>query len=443
VPAAAAVPYGYPAQVAPLMAEGAMRASPAATQQLRQLQPPYSMVQTGALPEAVLSKNAPGPALPAYPVLRMGSAPAMPGSQAQAQAEAQGLPQYERPFVGSSYVLYSNKPAQLNSAGTGAESMIESSGHRSSSAWPPEDDRLLRKLKEEKKLGWREIASYFPNRTLNACQFRWRRLVIGVSGKKDKKQGVIEEVTVEPESKRSRTKGIKDGEAKPGEIDGEIAKSAKNAEQSRPKDEIDERNLIGQKPAPVAQAGSGLKRERQERQETQETQERQETQETQENEKKTEKQHGSIPKQGSGEDRQSIRSKNVKAEGETSRKRRLCLDEEDGEEARSDDYKEVKKGEYKEMKKDEHEEMRKGEHEEAKEDGYKDEHNEIKKDGYEDERKEAKKDEHKDEHKETGIQTDKDGNDNTNNKDSSENFHQDFKRIRITPSRSNISELLN
>lgn len=31
-------------------------------------------------------------------------------------------------------------------------------------------------LKEERNLGWHEIASYFPNRTLNACQFRWRRL---------------------------------------------------------------------------------------------------------------------------------------------------------------------------------------------------------------------------------------------------------------------------
>ncbi|ODV82715.1 hypothetical protein CANARDRAFT_25699 [[Candida] arabinofermentans NRRL YB-2248] len=53
---------------------------------------------------------------------------------------------------------------------------------KSSSAWAPEDDKLLRMLKEEKKLGWREIASYFPNRTLNACQFRWRRIVIGVAG---------------------------------------------------------------------------------------------------------------------------------------------------------------------------------------------------------------------------------------------------------------------
>ncbi|GME86227.1 unnamed protein product [Ambrosiozyma monospora] len=57
---------------------------------------------------------------------------------------------------------------------------------KSSTAWSPEDDRLLRILKEEKKLGWREISTYFPSRTLNACQFRWRRIVIGVAVDKKK-----------------------------------------------------------------------------------------------------------------------------------------------------------------------------------------------------------------------------------------------------------------
>lgn len=38
---------------------------------------------------------------------------------------------------------------------------------------------MLRYLKETQKLGWKEIASHFPNRTTNACQFRWRRLVSG------------------------------------------------------------------------------------------------------------------------------------------------------------------------------------------------------------------------------------------------------------------------
>lgn len=47
------------------------------------------------------------------------------------------------------------------------------------SSWDPEDDILLRHLKEVKKMGWKEIAQYFHNRTPNACQFRWRRLKSG------------------------------------------------------------------------------------------------------------------------------------------------------------------------------------------------------------------------------------------------------------------------
>ena len=38
---------------------------------------------------------------------------------------------------------------------------------------------MLRHLKEQQKLGWKEIAAHFPNRTTNACQFRWRRLKSG------------------------------------------------------------------------------------------------------------------------------------------------------------------------------------------------------------------------------------------------------------------------
>ncbi|QPG74159.1 hypothetical protein FOA43_001483 [Brettanomyces nanus] len=72
---------------------------------------------------------------------------------------------------------------------------VSTSTRRSSSAWPPEDDRLLRELKEEKNLGWREIASYFPHRTLNACQFRWRRLVVGIA--KDVKKEIEERTTSE------------------------------------------------------------------------------------------------------------------------------------------------------------------------------------------------------------------------------------------------------
>ncbi|QLQ79197.1 hypothetical protein HG537_0B05440 [Torulaspora globosa] len=47
------------------------------------------------------------------------------------------------------------------------------------SSWDPQDDILLRHLKEVKKLGWKDISQYFTNRTPNACQFRWRRLKSG------------------------------------------------------------------------------------------------------------------------------------------------------------------------------------------------------------------------------------------------------------------------
>lgn len=47
------------------------------------------------------------------------------------------------------------------------------------SSWDPQDDLLLRHLKEVKKLGWKDISQFFNNRTPNACQFRWRRLKSG------------------------------------------------------------------------------------------------------------------------------------------------------------------------------------------------------------------------------------------------------------------------
>lgn len=53
------------------------------------------------------------------------------------------------------------------------------SNAKNPSSWDPEDDILLRHLKEIKNLGWKEIALYFENRTPNACQFRWRRLKSG------------------------------------------------------------------------------------------------------------------------------------------------------------------------------------------------------------------------------------------------------------------------
>ncbi|EDO15530.1 hypothetical protein Kpol_479p18 [Vanderwaltozyma polyspora DSM 70294] len=54
-----------------------------------------------------------------------------------------------------------------------------SSSQKNPSSWDPQDDILLRHLKEVKKMGWKDISKYFNNRTPNACQFRWRRLKSG------------------------------------------------------------------------------------------------------------------------------------------------------------------------------------------------------------------------------------------------------------------------
>lgn len=44
--------------------------------------------------------------------------------------------------------------------------------------WTAKEDILLKDLKDNRHLSWKEISTYFPTRTLNACQFRWRRLTI-------------------------------------------------------------------------------------------------------------------------------------------------------------------------------------------------------------------------------------------------------------------------
>ncbi|CUM65571.1 uncharacterized protein PRCAT00003217001 [Priceomyces carsonii] len=63
------------------------------------------------------------------------------------------------------------------------ESTPNSSGSknfsRTPTSWDTQDDILLMHLKDQQKLGWKEIASHFTNRTPNACQFRWRRLKSG------------------------------------------------------------------------------------------------------------------------------------------------------------------------------------------------------------------------------------------------------------------------
>lgn len=50
--------------------------------------------------------------------------------------------------------------------------------------WTPEEDKLLQQLKGVQKLGWREISAFFYDRTPNACQFRWRRIISGIASSK-------------------------------------------------------------------------------------------------------------------------------------------------------------------------------------------------------------------------------------------------------------------
>lgn len=47
---------------------------------------------------------------------------------------------------------------------------------RSSNLWKFEEDILLCHLRDEKGLGWKEISLSFPNRTVNGCQLRYRRI---------------------------------------------------------------------------------------------------------------------------------------------------------------------------------------------------------------------------------------------------------------------------
>lgn len=67
--------------------------------------------------------------------------------------------------------------ATINTTASGSGTTTTTA--KNPSSWDPQDDLLLRHLKEIKKLGWKEISHYFKNRTPNACQFRWRRLKSG------------------------------------------------------------------------------------------------------------------------------------------------------------------------------------------------------------------------------------------------------------------------
>lgn len=70
-------------------------------------------------------------------------------------------------------------PASSSSSTSASASASSKNSSKNPSSWDPQDDLLLRHLKEVKKMGWKDISQYFPNRTPNACQFRWRRLKSG------------------------------------------------------------------------------------------------------------------------------------------------------------------------------------------------------------------------------------------------------------------------
>ncbi|CAI4037192.1 hypothetical protein SMKI_02G0590 [Saccharomyces mikatae IFO 1815] len=77
-------------------------------------------------------------------------------------------------------LVHSHSLSHTNTKENGtSKDEIESLKKNNPSSWDPSDDIKLRHLKEIKNLGWKEIAHHFPNRTPNACQFRWRRLKSG------------------------------------------------------------------------------------------------------------------------------------------------------------------------------------------------------------------------------------------------------------------------
>ncbi|TID21180.1 hypothetical protein CANINC_003460 [Pichia inconspicua] len=57
---------------------------------------------------------------------------------------------------------------------------------RSSKSWTAAEDELLRHLKEVEHKNWIEIATHFPDRTTNGCQFRWRRIAGKIKQKNNK-----------------------------------------------------------------------------------------------------------------------------------------------------------------------------------------------------------------------------------------------------------------
>ncbi|GMM27463.1 hypothetical protein DAMA08_001790 [Martiniozyma asiatica (nom. inval.)] len=83
---------------------------------------------------------------------------------------------------------------------------------RTSQPWSKEESKLLMKLRET-NLTWKEIASQFKNRTCNACQFRWKRLLMNGWKTEDD----IDTADI-PEGENKKFRAIKDKSVNASEI---------------------------------------------------------------------------------------------------------------------------------------------------------------------------------------------------------------------------------
>lgn len=107
----------------------------------------------------------------------------------------------------------SNQLPRIEVNSPGSQSPNESAGStpntknfsRTPTSWDAEDDILLMHLKDQQKLGWKEIASNFTNRTPNACQFRWRRLKSGNLKNPPKSASALgTQITPKPQPKKPK-----------------------------------------------------------------------------------------------------------------------------------------------------------------------------------------------------------------------------------------------
>lgn len=122
-----------------------------------------------------------GPA-PAAPYLHYGASPVhhQPSQQIMVPHNLQGPTTHMNMTpAGASSSATSLTLDTSNDTSPTATMPRSSERRKTPSSWDPHDDMILRHLKEQLKLGWKEISSHFPNRTTNACQFRWRRLMSG------------------------------------------------------------------------------------------------------------------------------------------------------------------------------------------------------------------------------------------------------------------------